>query len=143
MRGTWFAAGLALLAASCATPPMSPQEQAAHFGDVPPAPTKEELAGATFAQAYRWIERPTDADYTTVWPQDAWWAEVEASVDLDCLVLANGRVACAASDDGWPQYHFEQGARNLSTRLLMDTSGENARLVGQRVQVRISFRFAN
>lgn len=143
MRWLLLASLLGLMTA-CATPPVSPEEQAAHFGPVPDAPTAEQLASTDIAANVVWIARPDGADYRLVWPQDAWFAEAEATVGLDCLVRADGTVACAADDDGWPQYNFEQAARFLSTRFRLapqNRGGES--IVGKRIKINISFRFAN
>jgi len=143
MRAGLFGLLIVLLSA-CATPPATPEAQAAHFGPVPEAPSVEQLASTTVATNYTWLARPDGADYRLVWPRDAWYAEAEATVGLDCLIREDGTVACAADDDGWPQYDFEQAARNLSTRFRLATHNRNGNsIVGQRIKINIAFRFAH
>lgn len=140
MRGG-IIGGLAFALAACATPPAPPEVQAAHFGPVPEAPSAEMLAAAEVVTNYAWLSRPSNADYIMVYPRDAWFKEVQTTVGLDCLVGDDGGVACAADDDGWPQYDFEQAARNLSTRFrLAPYTRDGVPIAGKRIKISVAFR---
>lgn len=114
MRRALIAGFVALLAA-CVTPGF-PVDLDEYFGPLPPAPSADELAGADFTTRV-WREHPMHADFAIAYPQIAERDKVEARVILDCIVQPNLRLACAASDDGWPEYDFELAARYLSTRI--------------------------
>lgn len=137
--------GLAAVLCGCVTaPPAPPDVQAAHFGPVPAAPSIEQLERAERARNWVWSTRPQANDYILLYPRNAWFAEVEAQVVLNCIALDDGRVACAAKDDGMPQYDFEQAARNLSTRFRLEQlTRDGAPVAGKRIVVVISFRFAD
>jgi len=137
-----FLAILATALASCVTPPASPEQQAAYFGAVPDAPSAEQLAQAELVTGYAWASLPDPNDYVMVYPRDAWNAEVQSHVTMECIVLADLHVACTATDDQ-PQYNFEQAARNLSTRFVMrPLNNEGVSVVGRRVKLNVWFRLA-
>lgn len=142
MRGIVALAAAAFALSACVTPPASPEVQAAYFGEVPAPPTADQLQGAPLLTNFVWEKIPNGADYTMVYPRDAWAAEVEAVVTLECLVLETRHVACAAGDDGYPQYNFEQAARNLSTQFIMrPLTRDGVPVVGARVKLTVQFRF--
>jgi|CXWL01.1.fsa_nt_gi hypothetical protein len=133
--------GLLAGLSACVTPPAPPEVQAAHFGPVPPAPSLEQLASAERVRNWIWSARPRADDYVLLYPRNAWAAEVEARVVLNCIAQEDGSVACAAKDDGMPQYDFEQAARNLSTRFqLAPLTSDGVPIAGKRLVVSISFR---
>lgn len=134
-------AGLLAGLYACVTPPAPPEVQATHFGPVPPAPSLEQLARAERVRNWIWSARPRADDYAWLYPRNAWFAEVEAQVVLNCIAQSDGGVACVAKDDGMPQYDFEQAARNLSTRFrLAPLTRDGVPIVGKRLVVSISFR---
>lgn len=133
---------LATALASCVTPPASPEQQAAYFGAVPDAPSPEQLAQAELITGFAWASLPNPNDYVMVYPRDAWSAEVQSRVTLECIVQPDLHVACAATDDQ-PLYNFEQAARNLSTRFVMQPLTNNGvSVVGRRVKLLVWFRLA-
>lgn len=124
----------------CVTAPASPEAQAAHFGPIPAAPTREQLISAKALTDHIWLSRPQFTDYVMLYPRNAWEAEIQARVQLDCLVQEGGSLACAAEDDGWPQYDFEQAARNLSTRFrVAPQTGSGEQAAGRRLRVQVAF----
>ncbi|OQW58134.1 MAG: hypothetical protein A4S17_12035 [Proteobacteria bacterium HN_bin10] len=141
MKWALVAVCSALALAGCATAPAPPEVQAAHFGPVLPAPSPEALANAQLIEGLRWLSRPDANNYIMAYPRDAWFAEAESTVSLSCIIQTDGRFACAAAPDKWPQFDFEQAARNLSTLLRVaphSFSGEAT--AGRRFDLRIVFR---
>ena len=63
-----------------------------------------------------WLEIPSSADYPASYPEAARGTGIVVRVVLDCIVEADYRIACAAADDGFPEYDFEQAALLLATR---------------------------
>lgn len=135
---------LSLALAACVTPPAPPEVQAAYWGPIPEAPTPQQLAMAPRLTNYVWLSRPDVNDYVMIYPRDAWAQEVEGTVTLACIVQAEGRVACAAGDDGLPKFDFESAARNLSGRFRIgNRAGEAEGIEGRRVDITIAFRLAD
>jgi hypothetical protein len=140
MRSLFAVIALVALVA-CVTPPESPEAQAAHFGPVPDPPTRQQLLSAKQVTDFVWLSSPQYTDYVLLYPRDAWQAEAEASVQLDCLVREDGSLACAAEDDEWAQYDFEQAARNLSTRFRVASQSRSGEPTsGRRLRIRVAFR---
>lgn len=67
--------------------------------DPPPAPpTPQVLTGVT------WLEQPNARDYARYYPERALERGQEGRVQLDCLVSADGRIACTVTSEdpqGW------------------------------------------
>lgn len=130
----------ALALSACVTAPATPEEQAAYWGPVPDAPSAQALAEAPVLTDYVWAERPNGRDYVMMYPRDAWEAEAESNVTLDCIVQTGGWIACAARDDR-TRFDFEEAARRVSTRFRLSVPGRDVEsVVGHRVDVRIWFR---
>ncbi len=135
--------GLAALLGACVTAPAPPEVQAAHFGPVPPAPSIEQLEHAEFARNWVYSARPRVDDYTLLYPRNAWFAQVQTGVVLNCIVQEDGSIACAAKDDGMPEYDFEQAARNLSTQFRLEPlTSDGESVAGKRIVLRIVFALA-
>ncbi|MCX7357212.1 MAG: hypothetical protein NT015_03550 [Alphaproteobacteria bacterium] len=134
--------GLLLLAlAGCVTAPLSPEEQAAYWGEPGAPPTESELAGAAYLQNYYWVSLPDTNDYVMIYPRNAWDAEAQGRVQLNCIVQPGGKIACRARDDGQPRYDFERAATMISTRFRLTARGQDLdSIVGYRVDVGVQFR---
>lgn len=131
---------LCLVLAGCVTPPLSQEEQVAYWGEPPMPPTESELAGAAYLRNYYWVSLPDTNDYVMIYPRNAWDAEAQGRVQLNCIVQRGGKIACRARDDGQPLYDFERAATMISTRFRLAARGQDLEIVGYRVDVGVQFR---
>lgn len=77
--------------------------------DPPPAPP--ELAVLT---SLVWLEQPSARDYARLYPRSARDENINASVTIDCTVLADGRMDCVVTNETPPGRGFGAATLQLS-----------------------------
>ncbi|MEQ1618797.1 MAG: energy transducer TonB, partial [Terricaulis sp.] len=89
-----------------------------------------------------WIRRPNGADYERFWPTRAREREMEGVASLDCLVDAEGRLACTVTSEDPPNMGFGEAAVRISRQFRMNPQTVNGQpTAGGRYRLRIPFRF--
>lgn len=149
---------LAVLLGSCATDSL-----ATYRASMPaplPAPTADQFeAVQNQAQASRdqtlargapmpasvgfsYLARPTERDFAAVYPADALRRGVTGHVVLNCLIQADGQLACAVASEDPPGEGFGEAARRVAVRFRMPTHLSDGRpTVGGTVTLPITFTF--
>lgn len=106
--------------------------------DPPPAPpTPAMLTGMV------WLQRPSSQDFNRYYPTRAMEREQEGRVVLDCIVSADGRIACTVVSEDPSGWGFGEAAIRISRnfRAAAQTSDGRA-TTGGRTRVPITFRLA-
>ncbi len=106
--------------------------------DPPPAPpTPAMLTGMV------WLQRPSSQDFNRYYPTRAMEREQEGRVVLDCIVSADGRIACTVVSEDPTGWGFGEAAIRISRnfRAAAQTSDGRA-TTGGRTRVPITFRLA-
>ncbi len=103
--------------------------------DPPPAPPSPVLTGMV------WLQRPSSQDFNRYYPSRAMEREQEGRVMLDCLVSADGRIACTVVSEDPTGWGFGEAAIRISRnfRAAAQTSDGRA-TTGGRTRVPITFR---
>jgi len=103
--------------------------------DPPPAPPSPVLTGMV------WLQRPSSQDFNRYYPSRAMEREQEGRVMLDCLVSADGRIACSVISEDPTGWGFGEAAIRISRnfRAAAQTSDGRA-TTGGRTRVPITFR---
>lgn len=105
--------------------------------DPPPAPPTPMLTGAV------WLERPGARDFDRYYPPRAMEREQEGRVMLDCLVSADGRIACSVASEDPSGWGFGEAAIRISHSFRMAAQTSSGQPTsGGRIRVPISFRLA-
>lgn len=79
-----------------------------------PTPEQIEAAGEPLTNVI-WIEQPDGRDYARAYPVAAQGRQ-NGTVLINCIVQSDGRVACAAQDDGVEAYNFEWATLLIATK---------------------------
>lgn len=89
-----------------------------------PSPSTETLAAAhrLTPVGSPWVERPSVEDFLAAYPSGALQRGVEGVVDLDCLVAADYRLACAVLEG---PAEFTDAALRLASQLRIAPTLEN------------------
>lgn len=105
--------------------------------EVPPPPPPTVITNPS------WQRRPNGADYERFWPRRARESEIEGSASLDCVVDAEGRLACTVISEEPPNMGFGEAAVRISRQFRMNPQTVNGQATaGGRYRLRIPFRFA-
>lgn len=122
----WIAALFALAVWACSAP--SADEAAADSG------SSEEVAPP------EWLERPTGADFARHYPPAALKEGIGGRVQLNCIVLADGRLNCEVLNEE-PQGHgFGDAALAVAQAFRMaQTSPDGQPTEGGRVRIPLRF----
>ena len=106
-----------------------------------PAPTAEELeqAGEILIGRIPWLEQPAAQDYANNYPQEALDHEREGRVVLDCIIQADGYLACAPQDDG-AEFDFERATLAVAAKLRAAPQTEDGQPTAGR-RIRRTFRW--
>lgn len=103
--------------------------------DPPPAPPTPSILTAPI-----WLERPDATDFSRYFPHDALVAGISGRVVLECLVAADGRLACAVLSEEPLGYGFNEAGLRVSRHFRMaPQTREGAATAGGRVRVPIRF----
>lgn len=103
--------------------------------DPPPAPPSPVLTGAV------WLRRPGAGDFDRHYPSRAMDREQEGRVVLDCLVGADGRIACSVSSEDPSGWGFGEAALRISRSFQMAAQTSSGQPTsGGRIRVPITFR---
>ncbi len=107
--------------------------------DPPPAPP----APAVITNP-TWLERPNARDFSREYPDRALEREREGRVVLDCVVSADGRIACSVASEDPTGWGFGAAAVRISRVFRISPRTEDGRPTdGGRVRVPITFRLGN
>jgi protein TonB len=103
--------------------------------DPPPAPPSPVLTGMV------WLQRPSSQDFNRYYPQRAMEREQEGRVVLDCLVSADGRIACSVISEDPTGWGFGDAAIRISRNFRAAAQTSDGRATsGGRTRVPITFR---
>jgi protein TonB len=104
--------------------------------DPPPAPpTPSVLTGMV------WLQRPSSQDFNRYYPTRAQEREQEGRVVLDCLVSADGRIACTVASEDPSGWGFGEAALRIARNFRAAVQTSDGRPTsGGRTRVPISFR---
>jgi protein TonB len=104
--------------------------------DPPPAPpTPAVLTGMV------WLQRPSSQDFNRYYPSRAMEREQEGRVVLDCLVSADGRIACTVISEDPTGWGFGDAAIRISRNFRAAAQTADGRPTsGGRTRVPITFR---
>lgn len=144
------AAALALVAALLASPALAQKQpaeappRAAIPPAAPPIPVAVDPPPApptpSVITAPSWVERPTPHDFGRYYPQAALDALVNGSATLDCLVAADGRLACTVTREEPGGFGFGEAALRLARHFRMaQETRDGQRTAGGRVRVPMRF----
>jgi TonB family protein len=101
------------------------------------APTPQQLAAARPLNP-GWAEQPNSDAFETTLPQYMPHGRVEVNVDLDCLVIEEGRLNCAVREERPPNQFFGEFALRLSRSYRAEAMANGQPSLGGRVQVPIT-----
>lgn len=103
--------------------------------DPPPAPPSPLLTGAV------WTRRPGAGDFDRHYPSRAMDRQQEGRVVLDCLVGADGRIACSVSSEDPTGWGFGESALRIARSFQMAAQTSSGQPTsGGRIRVPITFR---
>jgi protein TonB len=103
--------------------------------DPPPAPPSPVLTGMV------WLQRPSAQDFNRYYPSRAAEREQEGRVVLDCIVSADGRIACTVSSEDPTGWGFGEAALRISRNFRAAAQTSDGRPTsGGRARVPITFR---
>lgn len=106
--------------------------------DPPPAPpTPAVLTGVT------WLEQPDARDYVRYYPSRAMEREQEGRVTLDCLVSADGRIACTVTSEDPTGWGFGEASLRVARHFrLAPTTSDGRPTSGGRIRRTIVWRLS-
>lgn len=103
--------------------------------DPPPAPPSPVLTGM------QWLQRPSSQDFNRYYPSRAMEREQEGRVILDCLVSADGRIACSVISENPTGWGFGEAAVRISRNFRAAAQTSDGRPTsGGRTRVPITFQ---
>lgn len=103
--------------------------------DPPPAPPTPSVITNP-----RWLERPDARDFARYYPDRALEREQEGRVTLDCVVAADGRIACTVTSEEPAGWGFGEAALRISRFFRMaPATQDGVPTSGGRVRVPIRF----
>ncbi len=81
----------------------------------------ELLAGATLIRPPVYVDQPSQYEVQRFYPQRALSMDVQGMAQLNCLVLADGALACVAEEETPPEYGFGEAALRIVRTYRVDT----------------------
>ncbi len=130
-------------------PPPPPQEIPPPPFEMPAIVTQQEVTTQQAPPELQiitspsWARRPNGADYERFWPRRARESEIEGAASLDCIVDAEGRLACSVTSETPPNMGFGEAAVRVARQFRMNPQTVNGQATaGGRYRLRIPFRFA-
>jgi protein TonB len=134
-------------------PPPPPPEQRVPPPDLsaPPTPTSIPVAidpppsppTPSVITNPQWLERPSGRDFARYYPERALQREQEGRVSLDCIVSADGRIACTVTAEDPQGWGFGEAALRISRHFRMaPATQDGVPTSGGRVRVPIRFNLA-
>lgn len=112
---------MAALALGSAAPSLADPPPRSDIESYPalPAPSEAQLAAARQLDLteYPWVQSPNVVDFLHVFPRRALRDRVGGSVELNCLVVEDHRLACRVVSETPPNYAFAEAAMTLSGKL--------------------------
>ncbi len=118
-----------------------PRSDIASFPALPP-PSEADLAAAPQLplEEYPWVQSPNVADFLHVFPREALRDRVGGTVELNCLVAQDHRVACRVVSEDPGDYGFGEAAMTLSGKLrVAPTLDSGAPTAGGRLRWTVDF----
>lgn len=103
--------------------------------DPPPAPPTPAIMTDVV-----WLERPNARDFARYYPEAAYQANVSGRAVLDCIVTADGRIACTVASEEPAGYGFGEAALRISTHFRMALQTRDGRPT-RSGRVRLPIRF--
>jgi periplasmic protein TonB len=90
-----------------------------------------------------WLQRPSSQDFNRYYPQRAVQREQEGRVVLDCIVSADGRIACTVASEEPSGWGFGEAALRISRNFRAAAQTSDGRPTsGGRTRVPITFRLS-
>jgi TonB family protein len=103
------------------------------------APSRAELDAAPLIQPAQWIERPNAQAFANHYPEDALLRRLEGRVALECLVVAEGRLRCAITEEDPADAGFGLAALGIAQDFRMAAEIDGQPTTGKRVRVALRF----
>lgn len=111
------------------------------FTDIPVAPDPPPAPPVLVIQNPSWITRPNGDDYARYFPRRALESNISGRATLDCLVAADGRLACTVTSESPENMGFGEAAIRIARQFRMRPQTVNGEpTAGGRVRLPLVFR---